>query len=219
MSAFEPASDGPSCVARQADRRSGWADLMASLAHAIAERADISTLRGIFEQRLHRMVSVRSLRLKDARNRWAGPSECQETAESVAFEVPGVSGGGVLEAAIDCGSSMGDWDYQTLAAAAHAASLILEIDRGRQQLARVGLTPATRSAQEPAVSLIGRTPALKALRAQVERVAGTDFTVLVEGESGAELEFHLRCGFASQCDDGSVERAGKSADLTANPCR
>jgi two-component system response regulator HydG len=52
--------------------------------------------------------------------------------------------------------------------------------------------PVSRPPHDGAAPLIGSTPVMCALRAQIERVAGTDFTVLLEGESGVGKELVAR---------------------------
>jgi two-component system response regulator HydG len=58
--------------------------------------------------------------------------------------------------------------------------------------ARAGLAPAIRARREGAALLIGSTPVIQALRSTIERVATTDFTILVEGESGVGKELVAR---------------------------
>jgi transcriptional regulator with PAS, ATPase and Fis domain len=164
---------------------------VAGVSRALAERADISSVRDLFERQLCRMLGVRSVQLKDARNRWSSSGNSAKTTESVTFEVPG-SNGALLEACFGAGSPLGDWDYQALGTAAHLAALICEIDRVRQQLVRAGLAPPAKPVRDNATPLVGRTPAMQALRAQIERVAATDFTVLLEGESGVGKELVAR---------------------------
>src|SRR4029077_20538498 len=75
--------------------------------------------------------------------------------------------------------------------AAHVGALVLEIERTRARLARFAMPPPhlRRGGTAP---LIGSSPAMQVLRSNVERVAGTDFTVLLEGESGVGKELVAR---------------------------
>src|SRR6185437_10271848 len=66
-----------------------------------------------------------------------------------------------------------------------------------------GVTPVLRTRVDGAAPLIGSTPAMEQLRSTVERVAGTDFTVLLEGESGVGKELVAR-----QIHDLSPRRRG-----------
>jgi DNA-binding NtrC family response regulator len=61
------------------------------------------------------------------------------------------------------------WTCQTLEAATHAAALLDEIERA------IGRAPH-----------ISSSAAIRAVRQQIERVAATDFCVLIEGASGPQ---------------------------------
>src|SRR6202045_4072494 len=52
--------------------------------------------------------------------------------------------------------------------------------------------PSSPRRRDGAAPLIGSTQAMHALRAKIERVAGTDFTLLLEGESGVGKELVAR---------------------------
>ena len=118
---------------------------------------------------------------------------------------------GLLEATFDPGCRLGEWDFQMLGLAAHLAALVLEIERLRVQLARAGLLPVNRPRRDGAAPLIGSTPAhADALRSTIERVAATDFTVLLEGESGVGKELVAR-----QIHELSRRRTGRSSRSTA----
>jgi hypothetical protein len=192
---------------RQRDRRAGWADLLTGLTRALGERTDGALTRGAFELALGQVVPVRSVRLRDGTSRWQ--SRTESGAESIALEVPGGVSAGVLEATFDPGTHLAEWDFQFLGLAAQLAALVLEIDRLRLQLARAGLLPAARARRESAAPLIGSTPAMHILRAQIDRVADTDFTVLLEGGSGAEVRNQFCLRFASFARNWAVEGAGK----------
>src|SRR6185436_1073285 len=84
------------------------------------------------------------------------------------------------------------WDFQMLDLAAHLGALVLEIERARTQLARAGLLNGARPRRDGAAPLIGSTPAMRTLRSAIERVGATDFTVLLEGESGVGKELVAR---------------------------
>ena len=65
---------------------------------------------------------------------------------------------------------------------------LVELERGRQAGASTG--DGTR-VTDGAAPLIGSSVAMRALRHKVERVAATDFTVLIDGESGSEAHPQL----------------------------
>ena len=79
-----------------------------------------------------------------------------------------------------------------LGTARHIGALVLEIERTRAQLAKAGLVSGVRQQRDGAAPLIGSTAVMRVLRSRIERVAATDFTVLVEGESGVGKELVAR---------------------------
>ena len=179
---------------RRRDRRQGYQDLLHAITRVIDRREDLSAMRSAFEDMLRRMLPIRTAQLKDPGRPWCARPDPAAGAESIALDVPGSepAGPGVLEATFDPGSALGDWDFQVLGVAAHVGALILEIERSRLQLARAGLLTATRARRDGAAPLIGSTPAMKPLRDTIERVSATDFTVLLEGESGVGKELVAR---------------------------
>ena len=97
------------------------------------------------------------------------------------FEIPTVvsSQRARIEVIFDQGRTLDGWTCQVLEGAAHLAALLLEIERahGRPpQFARV----------RDGAPLIGSSQAIRLVRHRIERVAATDFTVLVEGASGPQ---------------------------------
>jgi DNA-binding NtrC family response regulator len=190
---------------RQRDRRAGLSSLLVALARALDRRQDISLMRGAFEEALRQLVPLRTVQLREAGSRWAGRVDTVTGPESIALEVPGADPGspGLLEATFEPGCRLGDWDFQMLSLAAPLGALVLEIERSRQQLARAGLLTPTRLRRDGAAPLIGSTPVMETLRTTIERVAATDFTVLLEGESGVGKEL-----VAHQIHDLSRRRHG-----------
>src|SRR4051812_30278316 len=180
---------------RQRDRRQALADLFAALTRSLDRRHDISLMRGAFEEWLRRMVPLRTVHLREAGSRWNGRGDGPSAPESVAIEVPGPDPArpGVLEATFDPACGLGEWDFQMLGMAAHVGALVLEIERARLQLVRAGLLVLNRPMHRDAVApLVGSTPEMRALRDRIERVAATDFTVMLEGESGVGKELVAR---------------------------
>jgi DNA-binding NtrC family response regulator len=190
---------------RQRDRRQAFGDLLGALTRALDRRHDISLMRGTFEDMIRRLVPVRSIQLREAASRWLARPDGPNGVESIALEVPGPEAGasGVLEASFDPTCALGEWDFQMLGVAAHVGALVLEIERSRLQLARHGLFPTNAARRDGAAPLIGTTPIMQTLRANIERVAATDFTTLIEGESGVGKELVAR-----QIHDLSRRRGG-----------
>jgi transcriptional regulator with PAS, ATPase and Fis domain len=189
-----PTTPDTSFAPRQRDRRRALGDLFAAITRALDRRGDILLMRGAFEEVLRRIVPVRSVHLRGAGNRWTAAGEAAAGAETIALEVPGSENATphVLEATFDPGCRLGDWDFQLLGLAAHIGALILEIERGRTQLARAGLQAHSRPRGDESPTLIGSAPAMVALRTTIARVAVTDFTVLLDGESGVGKELVAR---------------------------
>jgi DNA-binding NtrC family response regulator len=178
---------------RRRERRLGFGALLAALTRGLDARDDVALLRGTFETMLRRVVPVRTIHLRDLNGRWSSRDE-STGVESIALEIPGSDGAPqrVLEATFDPGCNLGEWDFQLLGDATHVGALVLEIEQTRTQLARTRVLGGARQKRDGAAPLIGSTSAMKALRAGVERVASTDFTVLLEGESGVGKELVAR---------------------------
>jgi DNA-binding NtrC family response regulator len=178
---------------RQRERRQAFGDLLAVLTRGLDRRSDISLLRGAFEEMLRKIVPVRTVHLRNVAGRWSSKA-APDGGESIALEVPGpdAASGGVLEATFDPGCRLGEWDFQMLGLAAHIGAFVLEIERNRLHLARAGIIGSARARRDGAAPLIGSTEVMEVLRSTIERVARTDFTVLLEGESGVGKELVAR---------------------------
>ena len=176
-------------IARQRDRRQAFADLLGTLTRAMNRRHDVSLMRGAFEEMVRRIVPVRSVQLREATSRWL--TRLTEVGkESIVLDVPGGDANvqATLEATFDPSPELGDWDFQLLGMCAHVGAMVLEIERLRIELIRAGLPPAARPIRDAVAPLIGTTAVMQTLRASIERVASTDFTILIEGESGVGKE-------------------------------
>jgi transcriptional regulator with PAS, ATPase and Fis domain len=186
----EPSDHTP----RQRERRQGVGELLTSVMRVLDRRADVSLMRGAFEDMLRRTLRAQSVRLRDAGSRWIGRVDAPPDARCIALEVPGAdpAGPGVLEATFEAGGRPGEWDVQILGLAAQVGALVLEIERSRLQLVRAELPSNGRPKRDGAAPLIGSAPPMLALRSTIERVAVTDFTVLLEGESGVGKELVAR---------------------------
>jgi DNA-binding NtrC family response regulator len=181
-------------AARQRDRRVAVGELLAAVVRTLDRGLDVSLMRGAFESALRRVLPLRSVRLRDAGNRWARAADASGP-ESVTLDVPAGDPElpGVLEATFDPGACMGEWDFQLLGQAAQLGGLVLEVERARVQLMRTGIAWSGRLRREAAGSpLVGSTRAMQTLRSTIERVGLSDFTVLLEGESGVGKELVAR---------------------------
>jgi len=203
---------------RQRDRRRNLGEVVATLARTLTIRNDAGSLRSVFEEALLRTLPVQAVALRDNSRPWA-PDRPNDLLETLAFEVVGVTAAhrGTLEAHVDRRRRLGEWDVQLLGQAAQLGTLVLELERLRGTGAPRGSMspPPPRSRRDGAAPLIGSTPAMTALRDRIERVASTDFTVLLEGETRAELENPIWRESARKCTDGQTAGAGKSQEVSA----
>ena len=182
-------------TARQRERRRALHDMMDAICRVLHRRDDVGTLRATFEDAVRDALPIRTAQLRDPSARWTGRPHGSPGAEAVALAVPGCDpggGAGIFEATFDPSCPLGDWDFQLLEVAAQIGALVMEVERCRLQLARAGLLSIGQTRRDGAAPLIGSTPAMQMLRASIERVAVTDFTVLLEGESGVGKELVAR---------------------------
>ena len=160
--------------------------VLAALASALVHDSD-RDLRGVFEEEMQRALPCRTVRLREIPARYqARLVTPTRTADSIVLGVASTDAGvqAVLEASCDPTHHLSAADHDVLAVAANLGALVLEASRARTRLrGRPG---------DGAAPLIGSSTVMQALRAQVERVASTSFTVLVEGESGTGKELVAR---------------------------
>ena len=90
-----------------------------------------------------------------------------------------------LEVTLDPACALDGWDRQVLRDAARVFGLMLE---PRREAA----SGSGGRAADGAAPLIGSSARMQHLRRQIERVAATDFTVLIEGETGSGKELVAR---------------------------
>jgi transcriptional regulator with PAS, ATPase and Fis domain len=161
--------------------------IIATLASAMAQTGPEQDLIVLFEREVQRLLRMRAVRLREIPTRYqvrlVTPTR---TAESLVLGVPSSDSRVqvILEATCDPNRDLDERDYQILSSVAQLAALVLEASRGRNV---VRARPA-----DGAAPLIGSTPAMQDLRSRIERVALTDFTVLIEGESGVGKELVAR---------------------------
>ena len=175
-------SSSPESVPRP-DLRRILSALVAGLTRVTPDR----DLQVIFEQQLQRLLSIRSVRLREIPARYhARLVTPTRTTDSVVLGVPTANPRvqAVLEAYFEPGRPIADSDFEMLESAADLGGLVLEAAR-----TRAVLRPCRPDGAAP---LIGSTPLMKDLRDRIERVALTDFTVLIDGESGVGKELVAR---------------------------
>jgi transcriptional regulator with PAS, ATPase and Fis domain len=173
---------------RRGDRRADLRHVLNALSAELNAREGARTLQSVFEQELSRVLPARSIRLREVPTRFqARLVTPTRTADSVVLDVPTADSSRqiVLEATLEPGRTLDEWNTDLLIAAAHLGALVMEADLRKP--------PApSRESFDSAGALIGSSPLMQQLRERVERVATTDFTVLIEGESGTGKELVAR---------------------------
>lgn len=174
--------------ARRADRRLGLHTLIRQLTidHTVPwTPPDLSTR---LTSRLAPLTRARDITVSQARGgapiRLGHPVLSRDYA---AFAVPARSGHGhvLLEARFPPDVRPDEWTCQLLESATFLAALLLD-------QSAPGTTPAIDDPSPDLGPLVGVSEAMQALRERVERVAATDFTILIEGESGVGKELVAR---------------------------
>ena len=175
---------------RRADRRTGVESLVRRVVSDLLNTNNRRNFAMFLTQRLAQLTRVRSVRLNEISGAMSTKSlQPIRARDYVAFSVPVREEGRqvMLEAAFDARHRPDDWTCQLLEAAASVAGLLLETER-------LATTPAplTTAERDAAAPLIGSSEVMRLLRDRVERVANTNFTVLIEGESGVGKELVAR---------------------------
>ena len=166
---------------------SGVGAVLAALAAALADPAAAGTLQSVFEHTVRHLLGTASLRLREIPARYqARLVTPTRTADSVVLGVPAGDPRvqAVLEASFEPGRPPTDADVGLMTAMAHLGGLVLEASRGR-------LVPSV-NRSDGAAPLVGSSLVMQRVRERVERVAVTDFAVLIEGESGTGKELVAR---------------------------
>ena len=175
---------------RRADRRVGIDALVRGVTADLLNTNNRRNLAMLLTQRLAQLTRVRSVRLNEISGSMS-PRSLQpvRVRDYVAYAVPVREEGRqvMLEAAFDTRNGPDDWTCQLLEGAASLAGVLLEAER-------LATTPAplTTAERDGAAPLIGSSEIMRLLRERVERVANTNFTVLIEGESGVGKELVAR---------------------------
>jgi hypothetical protein len=173
---------------RRRDRRRNIAALCAALATSLT-RSETEGLRSRLLDGLRRLVpGARAVTIRD----WqAGGVRLEPPSQKplVTFEIPTSDPRriAVLDVLPGAGRPLDDWDMQALALSSQIGALVLEIESLRKP-ARADALTVSLNRPDGAAPLIGSTVVMQELRRKIERVAATNFTVLIEG--GIDPEPH-----------------------------
>ncbi len=175
---------------RQADRRLGLHTLIRQVAGDLVHATVPGDIGTALTARLSRLAPVRSLQLTEVTGTTGVHTGHPILARDyAAFAVPLRTPGRhvVLEATFEHDVRPDGWTCQILESAASLAALVIEAERTAR-----GATALLTQLRDEAAPLIGASEVMQQLRERVERVAATDFTILIEGESGVGKELVAR---------------------------
>jgi transcriptional regulator with PAS, ATPase and Fis domain len=169
---------------RGADRRRGVAAVLSAVTAGLSVARDPALMRSRFEEELRALVRARTVMLRDDPSTPAHPG-------AVCLEIPAPPPHhrARLEAVFEPSRMLDGWTCQLLETATHVAAMILEIERA---YGRTATMASARGRGDGAAPLIGSSRGIRMVRERIERVAATDFTVLIEGESGSGKELVAR---------------------------
>jgi transcriptional regulator with PAS, ATPase and Fis domain len=176
------------CGYRATERRKGPISLITAVAGALPDCREARALRQRFEAMLCGLLGAREVELHD------GPPMPCPPDSTMSLEVrAGEFTLGSVDVMFDPAARVFDaWDKQMIECAKDVAALVLTIDRA-QRAGLLGPGGVSNSARrDGAAPIVGSSAGIRAVRERMERVAATDFTVLIEGESGVGKELVAR---------------------------
>jgi transcriptional regulator with PAS, ATPase and Fis domain len=172
--------------ARRADRRTGLHTLVCRVAGVIGQRGEPDDTMKELCVRVAALTRARHVKLIEQSGVRVGQPVLAD--DYAAFAAPWRDGDRqpVLEASFGADARPDEWTCQILEGAAALAAIVLSVERCGPVAHRRGAEPTDFG------PLIGASEVMQALRERVERVASTDFTILIEGESGVGKELVAR---------------------------
>jgi len=150
------------------------------------------SVAGAIETMLRRRLAARWVRLRMgstedwSREEWADTPGIVRVPAPVGPVLPAFQ----LEVTLQEGQVLTTSQHRLLDRAVALCAMVAEVEQ-RGPGCR-SLAPAGTHVRDGAAPLIGRSGPIRELRERIERVAATDFTVLIEGESGSGKELVAR---------------------------
>jgi transcriptional regulator with PAS, ATPase and Fis domain len=182
----DPAFGAPTiatAAGRAADRRRNAASLVAAVASGVSIAREPRVARERLEEELRVALQARAVLVRE------DPIALLPPAPNVlCVEVPSIDTRARIDAVFDTPPAVDEWACQLMEAAGQLAALILELERvmGR------GAPGVLKKPGDGAAPFIGSSDGIRRVRDRIERVAPSDVTVLIEGESGVGKELVAR---------------------------
>ena len=167
---------------RSAERRRGVATLLAAMAPGLPLTRDPRRARERLLDTLGSLLQARAMVVRED-----PPWGAAAPPHVAPCEIPSWTSDARarLEAVFDGERALDEWSAQLLDAGAHLAGLLLDLER-------VGPRAWPRRVPDGAAPLIGSSDAIRRLRERIEKIAPTEFPILIEGESGSGKELVAR---------------------------
>jgi len=196
MSQLEPSRSSPrrlpSCQPR-GGHRCFVDDVLRGMSRQSGGEGRTRPLSEALEGALRRQLGAQWVRIRaqlGSQVQIGGGQEVEPDVVRVPVPTRGGGLGWVLEIGLVPGHVLSDEHWRAIRRAVGVWELAAEFDRKGGALPR--MLHAHSRVRDGAAPLIGCSPAMCHLRERIERVAATDFTVLIEGESGSGKELVAR---------------------------
>ena len=169
----EPSGECGPAAGRAAERRRGPASLLAAIASVSAPPRDPRRARERLEEELRKVLQARAVLVREE------PPMPPAGSNVICCHLPSwtTEGRARLEAIFDTPRNLDPWTSELLDGAAQLAGLLLDLERV------AGRRPPARRTPDGAAPLIGSSDAIRRVRDRIERIAPTEFSILIEGAS------------------------------------